>query len=317
MQENSVSNNEKSEKEKRIRSITQIYYSRPEIQQAIFDFSKDREVVPRYFEGFGKRPDTLQYKGDIFELVRRGATSFHCSEELWSSPLSIATGMNEQQLNELRIGWDLLLDIDSKYIDYSKILARQIIKFLNFHGVKNIGIKFSVSGDTPILVKNKGRMCLSSILDVINLIKKGEKFEVLSLDENRKLKFSKIYNFLEHKDTLYEIRHAQSTIPLKATGHHSVFIWDKGKIIQKKVTELKKGDFLISFNSIENSFALDNLEITNIFEFGKNQYNKKRVKNKIRITKDLMRLIGYFLAEGHVTNIINQVGFTFNKKELE
>src|SRR3989344_3410359 len=110
-------------KEQRIRKITQLYYSRKEIQKAILEFSKKREVVPRYFEGFGKRPDILQYLGDIFELTKKGATSFHCSEEIWTDPLEIQTGMAEQKLNELREGWDLLIDIDSKYVDYSKISA--------------------------------------------------------------------------------------------------------------------------------------------------------------------------------------------------
>jgi|TARA_Y100000034_G_scaffold71539_1_gene86297 hypothetical protein len=136
---------QKSLKEDRIRKITHLYYSRPDVQKAIFEFSQDREICPRYFEGFGKRPDFFQYKGDIFELVKKGATSFHCSEELWENPLNIKTGMNEKQLNELRTGWDLLIDIDSKYLDYSKILAEQIIKIFEFHGVKNFGIKFSGS----------------------------------------------------------------------------------------------------------------------------------------------------------------------------
>lgn len=143
---------EVSFKEQRVRKITHLYYSRPEIQKAIFDFSKDREISPRYFEGFGKRPDTFQFKGDIFELVKKGATSFHCSEELWKDPLKIQTGMSEEQANSLRKGWDLVIDIDSKYIDYSKIMAVQIIKFLNFHGIKNIGIKFSGSKGFHILV---------------------------------------------------------------------------------------------------------------------------------------------------------------------
>jgi len=139
-------------KEKRIREITSLYYSKPEIQEAIFNFSENREISARYFESFGKRPDSFQYKGDLFELVKKGATSFHCSEELWDNPLEISTDLNEKQLDELRIGWDLLLDIDSKYLDYSKILAEQIIKILKFHGIKNFGVKFSGSKGFHIIV---------------------------------------------------------------------------------------------------------------------------------------------------------------------
>jgi len=309
---------EKSTKEQRIRKITQLYYSRPDVQKAIFEFSKNREVAPSYMmESFGKRPDALEYIGDIFELVKKGATSFHCSEELWSQPLSLVTGMTEKQLNELRVGWDLILDIDSKYLDYSKILAQLIVRVLRFYDVKNIGIKFSVSGDTPIMVENDKEISIIPIKEAIDIIKKGKSLKVLSLNKNRKLKFSEIYDFLEHKDTLYEIKHSQSTIPLKATGYHSVFIWNKGEITQKKVTELKKGDFLISYNARENPLVGNEFEIINEFEFSKNQHSKKLIKQKIKPTEELMRLIGYFLAEGHVTNIINQVGFTFNKNEIE
>ena len=143
---------EVSFKEQRIRSLTNLYYSRSDIQKAIFDFSKNRETVPRYYEGFGKRPDALQYKGDIFELVKKGATSFHCSEEIWKDPLQLSTNMNESQLNELRRGWDLLIDIDSKYIDYSKIMAGVIYKFLNFNGIKNVGCKFSGSKGFHLII---------------------------------------------------------------------------------------------------------------------------------------------------------------------
>ena len=139
-------------KEERIRGITSLYYSRPEILQAIFDFSKNREISPRYFEGFGKRPDSFQYKNDIFEMVKRGATSFHCSEEIWEDPMKIQSGMTDKQLNEIRIGWDLLIDIDCKYFDFSKKAAEAIINVFNQHGIKNIGIKFSGSKGFHIIL---------------------------------------------------------------------------------------------------------------------------------------------------------------------
>ncbi|MBU3907072.1 MAG: hypothetical protein KKA64_02360 [Nanoarchaeota archaeon] len=143
---------EPSFNEQRIRSITNLYYSRPDIQKAIFEFCKNREVVPRYFEGFGKRPDSFQYQGDIFEMVKRGATSFHCSEEIWKSPMEISTSLNPSQFDELRQGWDLLIDIDSKYIDYSKIAAKLIVELLRFHGIKSVELKFSGSKGFHLIV---------------------------------------------------------------------------------------------------------------------------------------------------------------------
>ncbi|MEN9626143.1 MAG: hypothetical protein RL557_471, partial [archaeon] len=136
---------EKSFKEQRIREITFLYYSRSDVKKALFEFAKNRETVPRYFEGFGKRPDSFQYESDILEQVKKGATSFHCSEELWSDPLELSTGLARQELDNMRTGWDLLIDIDSPYLEYSKIYAHLIAELLGLHNIENFGVKFSGS----------------------------------------------------------------------------------------------------------------------------------------------------------------------------
>jgi len=139
--------------EAKIRSITQLYYSKPEIQKAIYSFCKNREISPRYFNGFGKRPDAFQFPTDIFNLAKKGATSFHCSEEIWEDPLKISTELNEKQINSLRIGWDLLIDIDCEQgMEFSILAAKSIIESLEQHGIKNIGIKFSGSKGFHVLV---------------------------------------------------------------------------------------------------------------------------------------------------------------------
>src|SRR3989338_8005450 len=97
------------------------FYSRKDIQKALIEHCKSREVAVKYGDGgYGKRPDTLGFEGDVLELAKQGATSFHISEERWQDPLGLKTGMQKKQLEELRIGWDLLLDIDSNFIEYSK-----------------------------------------------------------------------------------------------------------------------------------------------------------------------------------------------------
>jgi DNA-directed RNA polymerase subunit RPC12/RpoP len=139
-------------KEERIRKVAISYYARPDIRKAMYEFSKNRECVPRYFEGFGKRPDSFQFDSDIFNLAKKGATSFHCSEELWSEPLDIQTGMADTELKALRVGWDLLIDIDCKYLEYSKKAAYSIIQALKSCGVENIGCKFSGGKGFHIIV---------------------------------------------------------------------------------------------------------------------------------------------------------------------
>jgi hypothetical protein len=143
---------EQSFKEKRIRALTNLYYSNQEIQKAIFNFCKNREISPRYFEGFGKRPDSFEYPGDVFALAGRGATSFHCSEEIWEDPMKISVDMGEQDYNQIRIGWDLLIDIDCPWIEYSKLAAKALIQVFNEHKIKGVGIKFSGSKGFHLLV---------------------------------------------------------------------------------------------------------------------------------------------------------------------
>lgn len=138
--------------EQRVRALTKLYYSKPEVQQALLAFAAQREVVPRFYEGFGKRPDTITYPSDIMSLVNRGATSFHGSQELWRDPLQIRTEMSSEELGELRSAWDLLIDIDSKFLDCSKVAATLIIAVLEKYGVKSYGIKFSGSKGFHIIV---------------------------------------------------------------------------------------------------------------------------------------------------------------------
>lgn len=141
-----------SEKEKRIASLALAYYSRSDIQKAIWEFCQNRETVPRHFDIFSKRPDSLEYPNDIFQNVKKGWSSFHCSEELWHDPLKLSPDLRQEEINQNRNGWDLLIDIDCKWFDYSKKAAQAVIATLKHHGIKNIGIKFSGGKGFHILV---------------------------------------------------------------------------------------------------------------------------------------------------------------------
>lgn len=144
-----------SKKELRVRAITELYYSNPKVLEAMTKFSQDREVVPRYFEGFGKRPDKIQYPSDIMGLVKRGATSFHGSEELWNDALSLNSDMTPEETSKLRKSWDLLIDVDSPFLDCSKIATKLIIAALEHYGIKNYGLKFSGSKGFHIILSGK------------------------------------------------------------------------------------------------------------------------------------------------------------------
>jgi hypothetical protein len=140
----------------RAQSIATSYYARPEIQQAMFDFCKNRETVANHNNRFfAKRPDTFDYPSDTLTQARQGATSFHTSEEIWTNPLNINTDMTPEQYNKIKTGWDLLIDIDSPFLDYGKIAARLLIKQFEEHGIHNIGIKFSGGKGFHIIIPFK------------------------------------------------------------------------------------------------------------------------------------------------------------------
>jgi len=120
------------------------HYKREDVRQAIIDAAQNKEIGILFGEkGFGKRPDVLVHTRDILELAKQGATSFHCSEELWSNPLQINLELKKQEIEELRIGWDLIIDIDCKFLEYSQITADLIVQALKYNDVENISVKFS------------------------------------------------------------------------------------------------------------------------------------------------------------------------------
>ena len=62
---------EKKEDLKKVQRIAKSYYLRKDIQEAMFNFCKNRETVPRYLEGFGKRPDCFDYPFDIVTFAKK------------------------------------------------------------------------------------------------------------------------------------------------------------------------------------------------------------------------------------------------------
>ncbi|MEA2037828.1 MAG: hypothetical protein U9O94_10060 [Nanoarchaeota archaeon] len=203
-------------------SISQIlkHYKREDIQKAIVENAVDKEIAIKYGDkGFGKRPDILKYPTDVLELAKQGATSFHASEELWSNPLRLDPMMRKKEMEELRIGWDLVLDIDCPVWDLAKITTWLIIKSLKESGINSISLKFSgnkgfhigvpyeafpkkVNGiETSKLFPDAARDIASYLLDYISM----NHIKVTSNDEvvfgNRfKVTFSKLKK-LTSKDT--------------------------------------------------------------------------------------------------------------------
>ncbi len=117
------------------------YYEQEELVERVVSVSEYREVAPTYPNGYGRRPDAINFPGDFLDLVENGAVAFHASVERWRNPLLID---NVSDLNDLRESWDLVIDIDCDYsFELSKETAKLVIQELREHGIENISVKFS------------------------------------------------------------------------------------------------------------------------------------------------------------------------------
>ena len=123
---------------------TQDYYSRPDIQKEMLRIAKDREVAGAFRDGsYFRRPDIMAYPKDILERVRRGMLAFHCSVERWTNPMQLSPEMKPTDLDNIRKGFDLIIDIDAKIkLEHSKVAAEVVIGFLRDLGVEPT-VKFS------------------------------------------------------------------------------------------------------------------------------------------------------------------------------
>ncbi len=120
------------------------WYSRESVQLALLEAGKNREVVSVFRDGsFGKRPDIIQYQSDVVQAVAEGTVAFHSSVERWNQPMGLDVGMSKPDLDNLRQGFDILIDPDVPDFEIAKLTTRQIIEALKDHGVVNYSVKFS------------------------------------------------------------------------------------------------------------------------------------------------------------------------------
>lgn len=117
------------------------YYEQDELVEIFVETAQYREVAPTYPNGYGKRPDAINFPGDFLDFVNKDAVAFHASVERWRNPLLID---NVSDLDDLRENWDLVIDIDcDESFELSKEAANLVNEELRQHGIDNISVKFS------------------------------------------------------------------------------------------------------------------------------------------------------------------------------
>jgi len=247
-------------------------------------------------------------------------------------------------------------------------------------------IAASVTGDTPILIKDKVGTKLLPIKNFVDqYYEEGEEgiekpvenvdslgFDPLNTKINNGLRFSnsafkKIRSVFRHKvDKIYEIEYFGGK--LRTTGNHSVFIRTKKGIEARPVSTLKEGDFLVDLpykvrsnnkfsnlrhHNFKKEFNLklavysENKELKKNYNFilseknisqnklskltGFSQatisqwkrgvcvprglsllYFKHELPKQVKVTPELMKLLGYYTAEGYARK---EIDFCFNINE--
>lgn len=165
----------------------------------------------------------------------------------------------------------------------------------------------SVTGDTPILIRKNGEIQVTPIAtlmppditdDNCKIPLKG--VEVLSADEHGKVDFTPVSHIIRHlKDQIYIVRYKGGGI-LRVTGDHSVIVFDKnGNFIEKAVANLQVGDYLITYNGADFPTRNSGYIPIPIEVHKKYQSQIRGYRTRIAVSGDLMRLLGYYLAEGH------------------
>ena len=104
------------------------YYSQDFVADSILSAAKDREAVGVFSNGmYDKRPNIIQYKSDLLNMIKSGVSSVHLSVEHWTFPMHLSA----ENYDHLRKGFDIIIDIDSKFtLNESKITAMLICNLL-------------------------------------------------------------------------------------------------------------------------------------------------------------------------------------------
>lgn len=249
-------------------------------------------------------------------------------------------------------------------------------------------IAASVTGDTPVMIKDKNGVRMVSISEFVDAYYVGgeegtEKpvygVKCLGFDEKNniskfssglrfgKSNFKNVRGVFRHKvNEIFEIKFIGGTVC--ATGNHSVFVRTRKGIEAKPVSELNAGEFLVDmpysargknikdirahdfmkdFN-LELPIFLPDINLEDDYDFSikasmpqaaiasqigfsqasvsnwcrniclprglSKKYFKHALPEKITVSADLMRLFGYYVAEGYARK---EIDFCFNSKERQ
>ena len=137
--------------------------------------------------------------------------------------------------------------------------------------------------------------------------------QVLTYDDYGNTKFSKVTRVYRVKSPkyLYKLTLLGNRI-IQATSDHTVFVFSKGRIINKTIKSIKADDYVLVPSSLETKNPVSTIKIKN--EFGIRNY--KKFNDEIGISSEFMRFLAYYISEGFTNYQGVFLNFGSHEKDL-
>jgi len=183
----------------------------------------------------------------------------------------------------------------------------EAIRTVDPHGIRFYQASSSVDGKTPVLVRRNNVIELIPIERLMPDECDGEwasapltDVEILTVDDKGRVTFSPVSHISRHpKDRLYTLKYKGGG-ELRLTGDHSVMVFgDGGELVAKRVDELRVGDYLITHTGADFPERSDGWVPIELGVRPEYRSRTRGYKEDMPLTPDLMKFLGYYVAEGH------------------
>nr|WP_240703319.1 AAA family ATPase [Thermococcus indicus] len=184
----------------------------------------------------------------------------------------------------------------------------------------------SVSKDTPILVRIDGRVVRTTFAELDKIYFDGNdgevaykdayNLEVLTVDENYRVRWSRVSKIIRHRVPVILRVHLEGGGKLELTGNHSVMVLTENGLETIKASELREGSVLLSFTANLEGF----LDILDVGNYRVKESSRVRTFEKLPVGEELSYMLGLYAAEGAVGfkgNTSGQIIYTLGGHEGE
>lgn len=205
----------------------------------------------------------------------------------------------------------------------------------DIHNDFGINSKFSIDGEEDTFIMESGKIKIEQIKNSME-----KNFSVPAFDNNLKIKWVKCQKTIQHSlpanKKMYKLKLSTGREVI-ASEDHSIFILKGGNIVPFEVQNLTLGDYAIIPKKLPNSKQhikylnfkkiLETEKIPYTVQNNKIYYLRQYLKGgnrkigegfpiKIKITEELMRFLGYYVAEGCTSNgCISNVSFATKERK--